>query len=492
MKRSWLVLLTLAMVCSFGTNCREAIPSLTLDLNAVSARPRLAYGTNIWWSDQDHQIWRERLAELRPLIVRVPILQSAIEPVNDNDDPNTTNPQGFLWDSAIDMPGTGRTITYQKWFQALLEQPDLKVLIYVPYLAPWLSVNEAFADTPYAVAPFPPNDLDEYREFIEAMLRYLVDTLQFPAQRILVEAMNEPDLRCGADPVVPCFWENWSMTDIADVVRVTHEAIQAVDPRIELLGLAECCGTQLVRDLLDHYPEGDYLDGLTYHYYSPQDYDLQPVWDRANPLLSYGRDIYLDEYGSRQYLSEGQAGALWHSWALAELWNKGIAPLQFPISEWPLEGEPYSSMGLFKDWRGDWERKPSYWVYANFFEFVSKGEIVSHTAPSQLDVVTSRQVLADQVRATFWVVNRQDRAMRNLSFAVYGYPESEATLFIYDNLAGSTPISTTKVRGNPLVFEATLPAHSSRCFVLIAKTQPTVSKEMFVPLVSYYLPEMGQ
>jgi hypothetical protein len=349
------------------------------------------------------------------------------------------------------------------------DQPTLNILIYFPYLAPWLSDNSPHPGLPFPfdVAPHPPNDLVEYREFVEAVLRYLVETLGFPPERIVVEAMNEPDLRCGQDPVVACFWENWTMDDIAAVVRVTHEAILSVNAEIPLVGLAECCGTSVVRDLLDDYPEGAYLDGLSYHYYSPSGYNLNAALSRASALAPYGRPICVDEYGSLQYLSEGVDGALWHSWALATLWEAGIAPLQHPISEWPLAGEPYNSMGLFEDWRGDWTRKPAYWVYANFFAHFGGSQIISHIAPAGVDVVVGRRSLgSDQAKVAFWLTNRSNVTLTDQSFAVHNFVSDTATLRIYDNLVGPTPVLTTTVSGSPLVFTATLPAYSSHAFVL--------------------------
>jgi hypothetical protein len=436
------------------------------DFEAVVAQPPSAYGTNLWWTDEEAGLWASRWAELAPSMVRVSIIHAIVEPANDNGDPDVINWDGFLLNTPISLPGISRTGTYHAWLQALRDQPDLNILICFEYLAPWLSDNSPQPGFPFDVAPYPPNDLAEYREFVEAVLRYLVETLGFPPDRIAVEVMNEPDLRCGVDPVVVCFWENWTMDDIADVVRVTHEAILSVNAEIPLVGLAECCGVAVVQDLLDNYPEGAYLDGLSYHYYSPSGFALNAALSRAATLASYSRPIYLDEYGSRQYLSEGVGGALWHSWALTTLWKAGIAPLQYPVSEFPFQGEPYNSMGLFRDWRGDWVRKPAYWVYVNFFHFVGGGEVISHTSPSEVDVLTTRRVATDEVQATFWVVNRGGTKLADQSFAVCDFPRQEAVLLVYDNLVGPAPVLTTTVGGSPLVFTATLPAHSSRAFVL--------------------------
>jgi hypothetical protein len=436
----------------------------------VSAAPP-AHGTNVWWTDQDAATWTARWAELGPSHVRLFVSHSLVEPVNDNADPHLVNWDGFRFDTPISVPQVmTRTLTYQDWFSALRDQPDINVLIHFSYLAPWLTDNDPHPAIPIPAAPYPPNDLDEYAEFVEATLRYLVETVGFPPQRIAIEVMNEPDLGCGVDPVTPCFWQDWTMADIVDAVRITHEAIQAVDADITLVGLAECCGTGIVRNLLDNYTEGDYLEGLSYHYYA-SGYDLNAALNRAAALAPYGLPIYLDEYGSRSYLSEGVDGALWHSWALATLWEAGIAPLQYPSSEWIFLGEPYNSMGLFADWRGDWLRKPSYWVYANFFHAVGGGDVISHTAPPGVDVLAVRRVVTGGAQAAFWVVNRGDTALVEQPFTLYNFPWPEATLRVYDNLVGVEPVLTATVSGSPLAFDATLPARSSRAFVLSAEAQ---------------------
>ncbi|MCP4537259.1 MAG: hypothetical protein GY832_08935 [Chloroflexi bacterium] len=457
---------------------------LAADFDMVISTAPPAYGTNVWWTDSDAALWTARWAELGSSRVRLFVSHSVVEPENDNANPAVVDWSGFLFDTPISVPVvTTRTFTYNSWFDALRGQPDLDILIHFSYLAPWLTDNSPHSplQIPIPAAPYPPNDLAEYREFVEATLRYLVDTVGFPAERIAIEAMNEPDLGCGVDAVTPCFWQNWTMADIADVVRVTHEAIQAVDTDITLVGLAECCGTSVVRDLLDNYTEGGYLEELSYHYYA-SGYNLDTALNRAAALAPYGLPIYLDEYGSRNYLSNGIDGALWHSWALATLWKAGIAPVQYPISEWMFLGEPYNSMGLFADWRGDWVREPSYWVHANFFHTVGGGDVISHTAPSGVDALAVRRVVTGGVQAAFWVVNRGDAALADQSFVLYNFPQQEATLHVYDNLTGAEPVLTATVSGSPflknghsdgtpLVFTATLPARSSRAFVLSAEQQ---------------------
>jgi len=456
--------------------------------DAVIAQPPPAYGTNVWWSDQEANLWTERWAELGPSHVRLFVSHALIEPENDNDDPNVINWDEFRFESPISVPIAGiPSFTYRAWFEALRDQAELDIVIHFVYLAPWLSDNSPHMGIG---APYPPNDLDEYEEFVEAVLRYLVDTLGFPPERLTIEAMNEPDLGCGVDPVTFCFWDDWTMGDIVDVVHVTHEVIENVDPKIALIGLAECCGTDVVRNLLDHYSEGDDLDGVSYHYYSPSGYNLTPALSRAAELAPYKLPIYFDEYGSREYLSDGVDGALWHSWALLTLWKAGIAPLQYPISEFQAVGEPYSSMGLFENSEGGWRRKPSYWVYVNFFDHVGGGEIISHSSSLQaeVDVLAARHILTDSVRSSFWVVNRGVSPLSNCSFTLHGFPYEETTLYAYDNLVGSGLSFTATITGSPLVFTAILPARSSRTFVLSAgETQRELDHVSLTPGVATVL-----
>lgn len=441
---------------------------VTVDFTTTLPHGPSQWGSNVWWTDQDAVVWTESWDELGLTLARVPVFQAIVEPINDNADPAVVNPAGFLLDTPITFSGvTTRTLTYRAWFEALRDKPSIHVMLMFSYLPPWLTDNSPHSILPFPAAPYPPNDLAEYGEFVQMLLQYVVNDIGLPPERLLVEAMNEPDLNCGQDPTVPCFWQNWTMQDIADVVRVTHEAVQAVDPAIRLVGLAECCGTSVVRDLLDNYSEGDFLEGLSYHYYAPSGYNLNEALNRRAALASFGLPLYIDEYGSFQYLSEGAEGGLWHSWALPIFWRADLAPVQYPISEFPSHPEPYGRMGLYHDWRENWERKPAYWVYANFFQLVGNGQMISFTAPADLDVLATRRVITGEEQVALWVVNRGESPLVN-SFAIHNLLAQYATLCVYNNLLGSSLVLTASLSGAPIVFTATLPASSSQTFLVVA------------------------
>jgi hypothetical protein len=430
-----------------------------------------AYGVNIWWTDQDASQWRQLNIGLHPKTIRLAMPHAVLEPVNDDGDPKHIHWEGFLFDKPIGIESQ-RSVTFKILMEELRDQ-NVEVMIHFPYLAPWLSDNPSHSGD---LAPYPPNDLQEYREFIEAVLIFLVDQVGFPQERLLLEAMNEPDLKCGQDPVVDCFWQNWIMQDIRDVVRVTGEAIQKIAPEVRLVGLSECCSVDIVTNLMDNYPEGKLLDGLSYHYYDPSDFNLGPALYRAEQLSVYDLPIYLDEYGSFNHLSEGKHGGLWHSRALPILWKAEISPLQYAAGEWPLLGEPYNSMGLFKDWRGNWEQKPSYWVYRNFYSHFESSRIVESSHSSGLEVLASRK--NDNRGLSIWVTNPTGQSFDNLQFNINGYGPEPAYVSVYDNFEEISPVERLSLSGSPLRFAYSIPARSSYSFVI-----HDVTARMYLPFL---------
>ncbi len=459
-------------------------PDIIVEYDQVVSESPPAYGTNIWWSDQDAAMWQTRQEGLHLNIVRFPISHFGLEPINDDGDPNTINWDGFHFEQAVPIiesqpHAITRTITYSNLFAMLRDQPDVTLLIYPPYLAPWLSDNPPH---PIGPSPFPPNDLAEYQEFIKVVLRYMIEQVGIPPERILFEAMNEPDLNCGADPVTFCFWDNWNNDDVADVVSATHRAILAVNSNVRLVGVAECCGTNVVRNLLNNTPEGAYLDGLSYHYYDSTSLNLSPALSRANELASYNLPLYLDEYGNTIHQSEGITGALWHSYALPTWWEAGISPVQYPISEWPTLGEPYNSMGLFEYWANNWTYKPSYWVYANFYRHLGGTRVVSYTAPSALKVTTGRDD-SGSGRLAVWVTNPLAAPQSDTLFEIQAFPATQTLVSVYSNTQSITPTTTFTVFGQPLQFSYDIPAQSSLSFVLKPSTGTATLTFIYLPII---------
>jgi hypothetical protein len=422
------------------------------------------FGVNGWWTDEDALTWQERYRELAPEVVRVPIFHAILEPQNDDSDPGHVNASGFAFNTPYPLTDN-RHITYRKWFQAL-QQNGATILIYIPYVAPWLSKTDSSS---VLEAPYPPKDITEYQEFIEVTLSYLMDDVGFPPERIILEPVNEPDLACGSDPAVACFWRDWQIEDLSVVFEAASASIMSIDPGIRMAGPALCCNVDILHQLMENHHAAGYLDVLTFHSYIKGGFDLSSTFAFADQLRKYNKPIFLDEYGSTTYWSNGEKGALWHSAALSEIWKANLSPIQFSMAEMPGMHEGYNELGLFKNWEAGWLQKPSYWVYANFFNNFHGAELVKMSSPEGMPGIAGRTGRMDDQRLAIWLTNGAFIKESAVLFRVENWETDTAHLEIINNLSGSSPISTRTLMASEdrsLVFSYNIPPLSSFLFLL--------------------------
>lgn len=435
----------------------SAAPDVVVDVAHPLADGPIPYGVNGWWTDQDAEMWRARYAELAPRIVRLPVMHGALEPVNDDDDPGHVRWAGFGFDQPI--PWFGRTITYRRWFETLRDL-DVTIMLHVPHLAGWLSANgdQGLNST------YPPRSMEEYSEFLSATLTYLVEELDYPPERIILEPVNEPDLRCGQDPAVPCFWDRWTMEELVDVIHTARAAADAVDPAIRLVGLSTCCDPALVEELMRDHRGHTLLDGLTYHRYEPG-FDQGRAVAVGQRLADWGLPVYINEYGSPRFWSNGEEGALWHALALAQFWPAGIAPVEFSMSEIPGMHEGYNELGLLSDWEAGWVPKPAYAVYVSFFHHLGPTTPISVTAQQPLVVAAGRR---DEDGVALWVINASQEDRPAAVFQVLGTASGEAEFRVTDHevLAPDGAVDVLAVSGSPVTWACDLPARSLHVLIV--------------------------
>lgn len=348
---------------------------ISILLNAPhEAPPPLAYGVNGWWSDEDADLLSARYAELAPKVVRLPLMAAIIEPVNDNDNPNNADKRHFGFEQPFDTGN--RHLTYARWFAALRDL-DVDIMLYIPYLPAWMAKHPG--PTPLT-APYPPADMDEYAELVRVTLHYLVEDIGYPPERIIFEPVNEPDLQCGSDPAVACFWRNGNFESLTAVIQTAQREAKAVSPHIRIAGLTTCCTHAMLDRFMEDPTRAALLDIITYHDYS-SGFSIGRALDTGTHLQTYDKPVYLDEYGSTTYWSDGTEGALWHAAVLPQLWAHGIVPIQFSLSEWPGMHAGYNQLGLMHDWQADWQVKPAYFVYQNFYAAIPGLQPVTVRAP---------------------------------------------------------------------------------------------------------------
>jgi hypothetical protein len=427
-----------------------AVPALIIDYNHSQPAWNGLFGVNGWWSDQDAGLWKSRYQELGIQLVRIPAPQGLFEPENDDGDPNHINAGGFHFNTPI--PWADRTLTLGQWLSAMNDL-GVTVMIYIPTLAGWLSANGDAG----LISTYPPNNLAEYGEYVGALLRFAVQEVGLPPERLILEPVNEPDLDCGADPAVPCFWKAWKMQDLVNVLKEAHRQARAVNPAIRVVGPAECC-QPLADQLIANYDGKSYLDGLSYHQYVSGS-DFSAGLERGRNLQNHGLPVFLDEYGNTTVWSEGAPGALWHASVLPQIWAAGIQPVEYPVSDFPNIHAGYNRLGLFLDWRGNWSIKPAYYVYQSFYRLIAPGQMLAIGA-SDPNLLAASRSRVDTPRLAIWLVN-PDMSAINLAIDILHFPIPYSRLRIIDNLSGTDAEPPRSLAGAPLHIQVEAPPQSS-------------------------------
>jgi hypothetical protein len=425
------------------------------------------YGTDSFFTDQDGELLLYRWQESGQKIIRVHLAQEIYEPQNDNEQPWLINWDAFRFGEPFPW-FDGRTITLDTWVAALRDG-GFTIMPNFVYLAGWLTANEDEG----LFSTFPPADLDEYREYVYAVLYHMVHDLDCPPEKIVVEAVNEPDYVCGMDPGVHCFWDDWVMADLVDVVVTTVDAARSVDPGIRVVGLSECCGTSLTRQFMNNFDGADYLDGLTYHTYVNDDFS--EAITRGNALKPYGLPVIINEYGSFNHLSDGLDGALWHSYAVDLLWRNGINPMQYPFTEFYGNSEPYNSMGLLLDWQDQWIPKPVYFVYGNLFNHMGETTRIQAGAAEDILVLAGRKSLSgNRDRVSIFLTNISGVSHGPVRFQIDHFPSNQARVRIYDNTAGLYPVSDFVAAASPLAFTSTVGVQAAQTLTVTGPADTTI------------------
>ena len=412
--------------------------NVIVDFDKVITNSPQYHGVNGWWTDQDESLWIERYKELNVNIVRLPVLQFILEPQNDDSDPNHINWEGFGFDKPFEL--ADKSLTYQKWFIALKDL-DVTLMLYTPYLANWMSKTPS--DNPM-MSPFPPADISEYSEFIRALLTYLVEEINYPPDKLILEPINEADLICGADPAVPCFWQDWSEEELINVLVSTNREAEEVSPEIKIAGLSSCCEPDLMNFILENENTQDILDYFTYHDYEYSE-EIFINRDFSNYTLNAERPAFINEYGSTLYWSVGEEGAIWHSVYLTELWQTGLSPIQYHMANWPIMHEGYNELGLFYNWLNNWEIKPSYWVYVNFYAQFKQSLLLEAAFP---DNSTGLAGKTDEKNSLSIWVNSNQSAVDNFVFQIDNFPSETIQVQVFNNLVSNTPIASFEINKN--------------------------------------------
>ena len=446
------ILLFIVVVCLSLQPVAARAQTVYVDYDGYAGEALPYYGSNPpGWDNGGNDMINLRINQSGMNIFRMQLISYLIEPVNDNADPNTINWAGFRFNTTYTLFGI--TLSMDVMFTSLNRSGSYMILNF-PYLPPWLSSN---SNPNPLYGTYPPNSLPEYKEHVKATLLHLVNDIGVPPEKIFLEPFNEPDLGCGVDPSVPCFWQDHTMQDTVDTFLVAYDAAKEVDPAIKVIGMSEWDNGRYVRNFINNHNGLDYLDAITYHKYM-NGYDISSMISMGVGFKNdYGIPVIVDEYGSRNYYSNGVPGALWHSRALTQLWNNDLNPVSFPF--WDVEpiGSPYNRMGLFYNASLGWNTKPAFWVYSNFIRFMSNCSILPYSESiSNLDFIASRKG-----SELHFITTNIDSTPKSLNFVIDGMPPGTYDVTVYNNLYQNSVVQNLSVSGN---FNYTVPGSSSLSF----------------------------
>jgi len=486
------LLLTTALLLGRAEGCTsvaskpasQASTTVYADWEQVLGPGPTYYGVEYGWIDQDRNLFLERYRLLHANVLRVQVDQEYFEMVNDNDDPDV---------SAINFDVTfpldvqeGKTLTYRDMFSTLAtEFPDMHFHINVWLAARW---NASDPDGYLGLGgAFPPLDYAEHREFIRELARWLVDTCGIAPERLSFSFINEPNLRS--------FFVG-TQSDLVRMAAETRAALDEISPQIQMMGLDEVHGTDWTDAFYPQRPDGC-CDAWTFHAYER---GTDSLWNalqtRVDHLSTYG-PVWATEFADTangspdaQMDFSTRDAALGFAEVAGRLWASGVdGIIHFRLADTYVDQlGGWAGHGLFADWRGTksngepYAIYPTFWVFANLYNQLGGGQIISTTSPSDLIVVGARQDEMSSPRLALWVTNPSD-TVYTTTVQVTGFPTTTAQIEILDNLSGNTPIEIKAAEGSPLAFEIVIPARSSHT-VVIRQPFPFAT---YLPLVLRWL-----
>jgi len=142
------------------------------------------------------------------------------------------------------------------------------------------------------------------------------------------------------------------------------------------------------------------------------------------------------------------------------------------MAEMPWMHEGYNELGLFRSWDEDWQTKPAYWVYVNFYNNLADRELVNISTPPEMPGVSAK---AGEQSLAIWLTNATYEKSGDLVLRVDNWPSTRAQVQVLNNLNGSSPIDTFDAAINEngaLVFTYPVPPLNSLLFLLTAKETP--------------------
>lgn len=341
-----------------------------------------------------------RVKKMRPHNFRVWVLSQWFEPVNDNNDPNTTN-----WD-ALNFNTPEMQALYKEL--DLAEETGAEVTLVF-----WgASANTWMAGGQTGNWLFVPKDYNEWAENCAILAKHLIDTKHYTCVKMLTP-INEPNF-------YPGHWQRMTAEGYASVCHKIAAQLQRMGIAHKIsLNLSDNIDTdvQFLREACTRTADVAGIFNTHCYKFGYENTNAEiGAWERTNVDLAraVGRKHFVGEFGSNRtvaaarqtdidfyrrgilidrlvlnFLNNGASGCSY--WQLFDSWYSAhdSYPSMQQIGMWRYVKNAYRSEPYYNKLKYDYEPRPQYYAYSMLTCHVRPGAMTYPIATSQGNLTAS-------------------------------------------------------------------------------------------------------
>ena len=409
-----------------------------------------------------------RVKNMRPHNFRIWVLSQWFEPVNDNNDPNTTN-----WD-ALNFNTPEMQALYKEL--DLAEETGAEVTLVF-----WgASANTWMAGGQTGNWLFVPKDYNEWAENCAILAKHLIDTKHYTCVKMLTP-INEPNFYPG----------HWQKMTAEGYASICHK----IAAQLQRMGIAHKISLNLSDNIDSDVPflkeacarTADVAGIFNTHCYKFGYENTNAeigTWERTNVDLAraVGRKHFVGEFGSNRtvaaarqtdidfyrrgilidrlvlnFLNNGASGCSY--WQLFDSWYSAhdSYPSMQQIGMWRYVKNAYRSEPYYHKLKYDYEPRPQYYAYSMLTCHVRPGAMTYPIATSQGNLTASAfkntdgkwvYVFANPDDTSYTISLNNSYRSTSGTFDVYRYlaaelPYDDALLPVVGHVNGATHLQYT-------------------------------------------------
>lgn len=416
------------------------------------------------FSEDDWKLICARIKTMKLQKIRMMIMPEWYEPKNENDDPFDTDMDAFSWNNQ-DMYSVYRVLD-------VADEMGIKVNLTIwgahASEGSWL----AYETGAHWISP--PNNLDEWNENICALLRHLIDDMEYGCITDITPYNEPPDAY---------YVHNQSEINFTDDYKVMVLSLEERMRKEKIRDYAELCtsddGTrpEWLQTCVSDKEFEAVSDRFNSHCYKFSIHsELTQIVDYAKTLLNIvkptGKQFTLNEFGAKggagDYENDGVMDTYERGLLYGKIMTVFLGEGASGMLHWCLFDEVYGSSGIMRRglWKyldDDWELRPVYYAVSMVTQHTQTGSKIYKG--NVTDTKMAATALQNKNGLTYLLVNEDampkkvalvNGRAKDGKYDIYEYSESNMPT---DGLTPSVPKNgVAETKGN--VTYVTIPANS--------------------------------